>query len=131
MIAHRLAALIVIGFAQSADADVIVPGPPIVPIELTKSQIASMSKAAKIAVTNVFDFSMSERPEYLNVAYRDAGKRDISRVNEIVSVSVVGDRAYVLAVTDKWLARQTIGPVYTYFQCKFDDTGQVVAVEII
>ena len=65
------------------------------------------------------------------MAYRDAGKRDISRVNEIVSVSVVGDRAYVLAVTDKWLARQTIGPVYTYFQCKFDDTGQVVAVEII
>jgi hypothetical protein len=90
-----------------------------------------MSKSARVAVTNIFDFLMSERPEYLNEAYRAAGKQDIVRVQEIVSVSVVGDRAYVLAVTDKWQGPQTIGPVYTYFQCKFDDQGQVDAIAIV
>jgi hypothetical protein len=126
-----LAAFLAIALAQPARADVIVPGPPLVPIELSRSQIGKMSKSAREAVTNIFDFSMAERPEYLNEAYRGAGKRDIMRVNQVVSVSVVGDRAFVLAVTDKWLAPQTIGPVYSYFQCQFDDHGQVVAIDIL
>jgi hypothetical protein len=125
------AALLAIVLAQPAAGDVIVPGPPLVPISLNKSQVAKMSKLARAAVTNVFDFSITERAEYLNEAYRAAGKQGIVRVNEIVSVSVVGHRAFVLAVTDKWLAPQTIGPVYSYFQCKFDEKGQVISIDIV
>jgi hypothetical protein len=125
------AALLAIALAQPAAGDVIIPGPPLVSISLSKSEVAKMSKSARAAVTNVFDFAMAERPEYLNEAYRAAGKQDIVQVNEIVGVSVVGDRAFVLAVTDKWLAPQTIGPVYSYFQCKFDDDGQVTSIDIL
>ena len=125
------AAFLAIALAQPATGDVIIPGPPLVPISLSKSEATKMSKSARMAVTNMFDFAMAERPEYLNEAYRAAGKQDIVRVNAIVAVSVVGDRAFVLAVTDKWLAPQTIGPVYSYFQCKFDDEGQVVSIDIL
>ena len=124
-------ALLAISLAQPAAADIIVPGPPLVPIALSKSEIATMSGSARAAVTNIFDFSMAERPEYLNETYRAAGKQNIVRVNDVVSVSIVGNRAYVLAVTDNWLAPQTIGAVHTYFQCKFDDNGQVVGIDIV
>ncbi len=90
-----------------------------------------MSRSARVAVRNMFDFAMAERADYLDEAYRAAGKQDIVRVNAIVAVSIVGDRAFVLAVTDKWVAPQTIGPVYSYFQCKFDDDGQVVSIDIL
>lgn len=124
-------ALCALALSAPAFADVIVPGPPLLPINLSKIQAASMAKAARTAVTHIFDFSLSERPDYLNAAYRSAGKLNISRVNDVVSVSIVGDRAYVLAVTDSWLGPQTIGQTYSYFQCKFDDGGKVVAIDIV
>jgi len=90
-----------------------------------------MTTAARAAVAKVFDFSMTERPKYLNDTYRAAGKLNISRVDAVVSASIVGDRAYILAVTENWLGPQTMGPTYTYFQARFDDEGRVVSLDIL
>lgn len=83
-------ALSALALSTSAVADVIVPGPPLARIKLSKAQVAAFSKAARSAVINIFDFSLNPRPDYLNAAYRSAGKLNIVRVNEVVSVKLHG-----------------------------------------
>lgn len=126
-----LAIALAVAIAQPVAADVIVPGPPLVPMDVSRAEAAKMAKSARAAVARIFDFSSAERPPYLDEAYRAAGKRNISGLSKVTSVVVLGDRAYILAVTDNWLAPQTIGQAYTYFQCKFDDNGDVVAIDIM
>lgn len=117
--------------AATGQADVILPGPPLAPIQLSKAQAAKMKDSAKAAVPAIFDFGNEDRPDYLNAAYREADKHRIVSVEKIVSVRLIGDRAFVLAVTQNWVGPQSIGPAYTYFQCHFDDTGELVRVDII
>jgi hypothetical protein len=124
-------ALCALALSAPAIADVIIPGPPLPPINVSKALAATMTKAARTAVTHIFDFSLSDRPEYLNVAYRSAGKLNIARVDHVASASIVGNRVYVLAVTDSWLGPQTIGPTYSYFQCTFDNNGNVASIDIL
>jgi len=126
-----LAIALAVVIAQPVAADVVLPGPPLVPMHVGKAEAAKMARSARTAVANIFDFAPAERAPYLNEAYRAAGKRNISGLRKVTSVVVLGDRAYVLAVTDNWLAPQTMGQGYTYFQCRFDDDGEVVAIDIM
>lgn len=126
-----LAIALAVAIAQPVAADVVVPGPPLIPMDVSRAKAAKMAKSARAAVANIFNFSLAARPPYLNEAYRAAGKQDISGLSKVTSAVVLGNRAYVLAVTDNWLAPQTIGQAYTYFQCRFDDDGEVVAIVIM
>ena len=131
MRAAGLAMALALVIAQPVAADVILPGPPLVPMDVSRAEAAKMAKSARSSVANIFDFSLAQRAPHLDEAYRAAGKRNISGLSKVTSVVVLGDRAYVLAVTDNWLAPQTIGQAYTYFQCRFDDSGEVVAIDIM
>ena len=126
-----LSTILVVLLAQPAGADIVLHGPPVLPIELSKSEVEKRTNSARTAVSNIFMFSSAQRPEYLNEAYRAAGKIGISGLNRIVSVVVLGNRAFVLAVTDNWGSPLMIRQAYTYFQCKFDNDGEVVAIEPI
>src|SRR3546814_16786277 len=86
---------------QPARADIVLHGPPCLPIELSRSEVEKMTNAARTAVANIFMFSAAQRPEYLNEAYRAAGRLGIQNLNRIVSVVVLGNRAFVFTVTDR------------------------------
>jgi len=116
--------------AEPAVADVILPGPPVVPIRITPSQDASMIKAARSAVSSIFNFSLESRPDYLDDAYRAAGKTGMTSLDRILTVTRIGDRVFVLAVAKKFLRSQTIGEVYTYLQCRFGEDGQVLGIDV-
>lgn len=126
-----LSTILAVILAQPAGADIVLHGPPVLPIELSRSKVEKMTNSARAAVANIFTFSAAQRPEYLNEAYRAAGKLGIHGLNRIVSVVVLGNRAFILTVTDNWGSPLMTRQAYTYFQCKFDDNGEVVAIDPI
>jgi hypothetical protein len=130
MMMRRFVAAAALAFAQPACADVIMPGPPIVPIQITASQASKMAKAARSAALRIFNFSETGRATYLDDAYRAAGSKGITEITRVASARIIGDRAFVLALATKYLAPLVIGETYTYMQCGFDERGRVSAIQV-
>ena len=73
-----------------------------------------------------------DRPEYLNVAARRAeAEHRIRSIGEILTSSVLEWRVFVVAMVQFDLDPNTIGTEPAYFQCRFGNEGEIVAVEVI
>ncbi|MEH3106373.1 MAG: hypothetical protein PGN09_03560 [Sphingomonas fennica] len=116
--------------AAPAAADVILPGTPVVPIRIDAAQARRMEQAARDAMPAIFDLSRAGRPAYLDDAYRAAGAKGIVAIERIVAVRVIGYRAFVLVVAERYQSPQTIGEAYVYIQCRFDDDGRVTGIDM-
>lgn len=127
---RRFLAVAALSIATPASAEVIMTGPPLVPIQVTASQANKMATAARSAALLIFDFSKENRATYLSDAFRAASSKGITDITRVVSVKVLGNRAFVLTVTLKHLSPLMIGETYTYMQCGFDEQGRVSKIEI-
>jgi hypothetical protein len=116
---------------SDADADLISHGPPAYSIKLSSIAQQKRIVSSNKAIAAVFDFDATSRPEYLNEAYREAGKLEIQGFVRIVSSKIVGDRVFSCAVVDRWVGPQTIGNDYAYFQCIFGVANTVTAVKVL
>lgn len=119
-----------LAFSSPAAADVILPGPPVVPIRIGAAQIARMEREARDAPPAVFDLSRTGSPACLDETYRAAGAKGIVGIDRIVGVTVIGYRAFLLAVARRYRSPQTIGEANVYIQCRFDDDGRVTGIDM-
>jgi hypothetical protein len=107
----------------------MVPPPP--RIELTPQEREARDQACRNAVSRLFA-SEPDRPEYLNVAARRAeAEFKIRSVGEILTSNVVELRVYVVAMARFDMAEHWIGSEPFYFQCRFGNVGEIVAVEVV
>ena len=125
---RELIGLVALALSQPALADVIMPGPPLVPMQITQAQANQMLKAARKEVFRIFDFSRPNRAKYLDDAYRNS--KGINDISKIVSARVVGDRVFMLVVATKNMGPLTIGETYSYLQFHFDDRRNVSAIDV-
>jgi hypothetical protein len=120
-----------LAFATVALARVPVTVPPPPRIELTQQQRQARDQACRDAILRLF-IAGPDRPEYLDVASRRAATEfNIRGISEILTSNVVELRVFVVAMTEVYLAEDWIGSQPTYFQCRFGNDGEIVAVEVI
>ena len=115
--------------AGSARMPVTVPPPP--PFELTDQQRSEREQACRSDVQRLFT-SGDDRPAYLDDAMRSAASEfRIRGIGDVLTSTVLELRVFVVAMAELRLSEYSIGSAPTYFQCRFDHEGNVVAVEVI
>jgi hypothetical protein len=117
--------------ASAAHADVVMPGPPFIPIKLGPKAQAKRIAAANAAIAKIFDFSLPNRPTYLDEAYRSASENRIQDFVRIENTRLIGERTFTCAVVNRWLAVLMVGQSYAYFQCFFDDANGVNQIGVL
>lgn len=126
-----LTAAAALAFATLAHARVPVMAPPPPPIELTPQEREARDQACRNAISGLFN-SEPDRPEFLNVAARRAeAEHHIRAIREILTSSVLELRVYVVAMAQFDLAPDWIGTEPFYFQCRFGNAGEIIAVDVI
>ena len=126
-----LTAAAALAFATVAHARVPVMAPPPPPIELTPQEREARDQACRSAVSRLFS-SEPDRPPYLQVAARRAeAEHHIRAIHEILTSNVLELRVYVVAMAQFDLAPDWIGTQPFYFQCRFGNAGEIVAVDVI
>ena len=124
-----LAALALLPSTALATVPVTAPPPP--RIELTEQQREARAQACRSDVQRLFT-GAANRPAYLDVAARRAASSfNIRGIGEVLTSTAIELRVYVVAMAEVNLAENWIGSQPAYFQCRFDNDDNVVALEAI